>query len=263
MRRKVVILLCVFMLSFAGKSFAKGSDDALAHLNDLSDEALQLAKNGQYAEAKNVLNEFSKTFSRQSFKNKRLTMDELRVFTVTHDEAVKALTKVSAEPEEKVDACTSFRLVVDAIQSKYQPLWTQMEGPVMSSFTEVQKAAATGKRETYNEKLNLFLKQYAVIEPSLRVDLPVEKIQRLNSKIAYIDRYRDKVAGSGSGKKELEALRTDLKQLFEAMKEDEADPSLWWIMISTGSIIILTLSYVGWRKYKGQKEERHETDHMD
>lgn len=67
----------------------------------------------------------------------------------------------------------------------------------MSSFTEVQKAAATGKRETYNEKLNLFLKQYAVIEPSLRVDLPVEKIQRLDSKIAYIDRYRDKVAGSG------------------------------------------------------------------
>ena len=40
------------------------------------------------------------------------------------------------------------------------------------------------------------------------------------------------------------------------MDEDEADPSLWWVIISTGSIIILTLSYVGWRKYQGEKEIR-------
>lgn len=38
------------------------------------------------------------------------------------------------------------------------------------------------------------------------------------------------------------------------MDEDEADPSLWWVIISTGSIIIATLSYVGWRKYNGDKE---------
>jgi len=47
----------------------------------------------------------------------------------------------------------------------------------------------------------------------------------------------------------------DLKNLFENMDEDEADPSLWWVIISTGSIIILTLSYVGWRKYKGDREK--------
>lgn len=40
------------------------------------------------------------------------------------------------------------------------------------------------------------------------------------------------------------------------MEDDEADPSLWWVIISTGSIIIMTLSYVGWRKYQGDKELR-------
>jgi sporulation protein YpjB len=46
------------------------------------------------------------------------------------------------------------------------------------------------------------------------------------------------------------------------MDQDQADPSLWWVIISTGSIIIMTLSYVGWRKYKGdkdiQKDQRRE-----
>ncbi|GER66009.1 sporulation protein YpjB [Weizmannia acidilactici] len=263
MRRKVAILLCVLMLCFAGKSIAKSPAGSMARLNDLSDEALQLTKNGQYEEAKNVLREFSDEFAKQSLNDKHLTMDELRILTVTHDEAVKALTKASVQPEEKVDACTSFRLVVDALQSKYQPLWTEMEEPVMASFAEVKKAAASGNTETYNEKLNQFLKQFSVIEPSLKVDLPVEELQRLNSKISFIDKYRAEVMNGGSGAKELDALQSNLKQLFSKMKEDEADPSLWWVMISTGSIIILTLSYVGWRKYKGQKEERQQTDHVD
>ena len=56
---------------------------------------------------------------------------------------------------------------------------------------------------------------------------------------------------------ELDALQYDLKTIFENMEEDEADPSLWWVIISTGSIIILTLSYVGWKKYKGDKEAKN------
>ena len=49
-------------------------------------------------------------------------------------------------------------------------------------------------------------------------------------------------------------MKRKLQTIFEGLTEDEADPSLWWVIISTGSIIILTLSYVGWRKYKGERE---------
>ena len=45
-------------------------------------------------------------------------------------------------------------------------------------------------------------------------------------------------------------------------KKDEADPSLIWVIISTGGMIVLTLSYVGWRKYRGEKEKNrtHENE---
>jgi sporulation protein YpjB len=48
-------------------------------------------------------------------------------------------------------------------------------------------------------------------------------------------------------------MEEELKALFERVKEDEADPSLLWVMISTGSVILLSLSYAGFRKYRAEK----------
>jgi sporulation protein YpjB len=50
-------------------------------------------------------------------------------------------------------------------------------------------------------------------------------------------------------------MEEELQNLFDRIKDDEADPSLLWVMISTGSIILLSLSYTGWRKFKGEKEK--------
>ena len=57
---------------------------------------------------------------------------------------------------------------------------------------------------------------------------------------------------------ELDTLEVDLKKLFSEINEDEMDPSIWWVIAMTGSIIITTLSYVSWRKYGGQKTQKNE-----
>jgi sporulation protein YpjB len=90
----------------------------------------------------------------------------------------------------------------------------------------------------------------------MKIDVPVENIQRLDARIDFINEYQSQVVSDAKSQQELYALDTDLKNLFANMEDDEADPSLWWVIISTGSIIIMTLSYVGWRKYQGDKELR-------
>ena len=77
----------------------------------------------------------------------------------------------------------------------------------------------------------------------------------MDARIEFIDKYRPEILAENVSHMELEALEAELQLLFDEMTEDEADPSLWWVIISTGSIIILTLSYVGWRKYKGDQEK--------
>ena len=83
----------------------------------------------------------------------------------------------------------------------------------------------------------------------MKIDVPIENIQKLDARIDFINEYRSQVVNNSKSQQELEALDIDLKNLFANMEEDEADPSIWWVIISTGSIIIMTLSYVGWRKY--------------
>jgi sporulation protein YpjB len=94
-----------------------------------------------------------------------------------------------------------------------------------------------------------------MIYPSLKVDLSKETMQQLDTRIQYINQYRPEVISDGESQKELDALQNELSTIFDEMGEDDTDPSLWWVIISTGSIIIMTLSYVGWRKYKGDREK--------
>ena len=146
--------------------------------------------------------------------------------------------------------------MIDAIATSHQPLWTEMKNQIFTAFQEAREAARTGASAHFHSNFNNFMALYNVIYPSMKIDVSAENIQRIDARINFIDEYRSEVVSNVKTQQELEGLEMDLKNLFENMDEDEADPSLWWVIISTGSIIILTLSYVGWRKYQGEKDMR-------
>ncbi|MDF2636650.1 MAG: sporulation protein [Pelosinus sp.] len=225
-------------------------------LDMISDEALQMMKFHRYEDAKKLLDYFSEQFTNIYNNNHSFTMDELRIVTVSHDEAMEAAVNSSMEYEERVTKMTKFRLVVDAISTSHQPLWIEMKESILTAFQQAKEAANSGDSAHFHTNFNTFLSLYNVIYPSMKIDVSVENIQKLDARINYIDEYRSEVVNNMKSQQELEGLETDLKDLFENMDEDEADPSLWWVIISTGSIIILTLSYVGWRKFQAEKEMR-------
>lgn len=255
MKMKVIFLLFIMMLIFSNSVNAK-SATSLIKLDKAADEALQLTKLGHYAEAKNILENFSENFTELTKNGQFLSMDDMRILLVAQKEALETITNINRQPEEKINKVTSFRLVVDAMISHYQPLWTELQFPLMTAFSQVKEAVKDKNIDSYHVSLNTFLSQYELIQPSLEIDLPVNKLQRINSAISFIDKNRTKIIQDDSSFVQLETLEADLQKVFEDMSEDETDPSIWWVIISTGSIIILTLSYVGWRKYNGEKQTK-------
>jgi sporulation protein YpjB len=222
-------------------------------LDDISDEALQMVKFHRYEDAKRLLDYFSDQFTSITGKEQPLTMDEVRIIHTSHDEAVEAAVSSNMKYEERINKLTKFRLVIDAIATSHQPLWTEMEEQIMTAFHQAKDAAIKGDTAKFHTNFNSFLSLYNVIYPSMKIDVSVENIQKLDARIDFINEYRSQVVNNSKSQQELEALDTDLKNLFANMDEDEADPHIWWVIISTGSIIIMTLSYVGWRKYQGDK----------
>jgi sporulation protein YpjB len=254
MLKKILFIAIVIVFIPFSTTFADSSSK-LEKLDEISDEALQMVKIKRYDESEKLLEYFSDQFLKMTSEEKLFSMDELRIITVAHNEALGAVQDEQVSYEKKLNAATKLRLVMDAVYSYHQPLWTEMEGQIMQTFSATKQAVKDRDSDQFHQHVNKLLIQYDVIYPSLKVDVKPEKIQKLDARINYIDQYRRLVFAESSSQKELEALQTDLESIFDEMTEDESDPSLWWVIISTGSIIILTLSYVGWRKYKGDKEK--------
>ncbi|WP_078380203.1 sporulation protein YpjB [Sutcliffiella halmapala] len=256
MNGKRIIVLLLFLLLIIPTSF-----DAHSHtevqplkLNILTDDALQLVKNERYVEAHNLLDIFSDEFTKVMMEERTMTMDQIRIITIVHDQSMAAMADLTLPHEEKVRAITRLRLVVDAMTSEHQPLWTEMEGSIMATFNQLKDSVEIRDSSSYQQLYQRLLLNYNLIHPSLRMDVKPEYIQKVDAHIDYLYEYRNELLSSSQSAEELQVIEADLKALFTELKEDETDPSLIWVMISTGSIIFLTLFYVGWRKYQADKK---------
>ena len=61
----------------------------------------------------------------------------------------------------------------------------------MTVFNEVKEAALNGEKEAFHENLNSFLSLYEIVYPSMKIDVPVERIQKLDTRVHFIDHYRE------------------------------------------------------------------------
>jgi sporulation protein YpjB len=255
LKNKWFLLAAIFLLFIPMTAYAE-QRTPMEKLDEISDEALQMVKFHRYDDAKKLLDYFSDQFNSVNGTIHPLTVDEVRIVNSSHDEAMEAAVSLDMSHEQRINKLTKFRLVIDAIATRHQPLWTEMQEQIMTAFHHAKESAINGDSADFHSNFNTFLSLYNVIYPSMKIDVPVENIQRLDARIKFIDEYRSQILRDTEGQRELDKLDADLQNLFTNVEDDEADPSIWWVIISTGSIIIMTLSYVGWRKYQGEKDAK-------
>lgn len=249
-----IVAIFLSMIFFCSPIFISNAMNNLQTLDEMSDQALQLVKSNRYEEAKRLLHTFDQTFSQIVAEKILINMDEIRMVNVLLHDTIRSLEQSSSHEEMEKNA-TKLRLVVDAISSNYQPLWSEMEGTVIDAFQSFVHAVDMGDKDQLTSQLNSFLYVYDLIYPSLLLDVSPEMINKIDARVQYIKQHQDYLANK-QGKEELQALQEELQSVFDQVSEsDETDPSLWWVIISTGGIIISTLSYVGWRKYKADQEK--------
>ncbi|MBD3110407.1 sporulation protein YpjB [Bacillus sp. AGMB 02131] len=253
MVKKILILFVAFYVFIPYANIADASSD-LQKLDAKTDEILQMVKVQRYDLALKLLDSFSANFLDVTASENVFTNDEFRIVYSAYEELMQKMKDPDAEHNEKVNSATKLRLVVDAVHTDSQPLWTNMEEQMMGAFQDAIRAAGEHDEAMFESELDRLLEQYDLIYASLQVDFHPETVQMLDSKFYYIDQYRPQVYLNGVEQQELAVLKYEMQSLFDEMEEDEADPSLWWVIISTGSVIITTLSYVGWKKYRGSKE---------
>lgn len=185
-----------------------------------------------------------------------LSINELRVISASYEKALDAVENDGMSYEDRIDKVTQFRLVVDAILSEHQPLWSTMEEPIMTTFAELKTEMEKEDWAAFQHEWNRFLSLYSVIYPSLTVDVDSKNIDKIETHISAVNDKMFFEISKKTRQKHMMEIEKDLKNIFDRVKNDEADPSLLWVMFTTGSVIFIALAYTGWKKYKGEKTDK-------
>lgn len=258
---RLFIVFFLFMLPISTQ--AEMMNSRLLTLDTIAEQALQFTKAGRYEQAHALMRQFEKEYVVLQEDDRLASAEEWFVIESVFAEALQLIEQPDGKEQQCLVAMTSFRLAVNAISSTGTPLWTQMEEPVMSSLQELKQSSAQLDTMQFHETLNVFLSNYEMLKPSLQVDVAATQLQLLDERVRYVDHYRDDILATRSETEEVEQLEKEVQAIFYGKtKEEVIQPSLGWVISMTGGIIITTLSYVGWRKYKGQKEEtRNKPNH--
>lgn len=247
MKVRLTLFLIIFMFLNPIQFYADSSEK-WAYLDEVSDQILQMTKHEDYEKAKKLMEHFNYELETEK-SEKILTMSQLRILNVSYDKAYEAFNTPDLSHEEKVQKALQFRLVVDAIHSIYQPLWTDMEQTVMGSFYDMKESLLEDEQLGDVHSINEFLNLLNVIYPSLVIDLSPEQVSKLESHISFLEQYRN--SSNAVEVNHLNMMEHDLNILFSTLHMDQKDPSFVLVMASIASLILITLFYVGWRKYRG------------
>lgn len=253
----ITFILFAAMLVFPNIAHAAdpGATKTWDKLTETSGQVLQLVREKKYSEAKQLLEYFEKQFH-GSKKDLHLSMKDLRILTTTHDHAMRAVTNVSASHDTRVTIVTQFFLVVDALYSENQPLWLSTKNQLFTPFNKMKQAAAQKNDRQFQFYLNQFLAKYEMIHPALNVDLKDPLIGKLDSEVQYLMNHRIDFFSDPNDMKHLNRMEKDFNALYNGTLQNSMEPTLPWVIISIGGIIVLALFYSGWQKYKAEKREK-------
>ncbi|WP_347549866.1 sporulation protein YpjB [Pseudalkalibacillus hwajinpoensis] len=244
-------LLLLFLLLALPVNVYGTETDVKQVWNDIAADVLEFGKQENFEQAKTMLEQFSDVFPGD--QGNELTSTELRIILNAQERALRAVTSVDKAADQRIQALTEFRLAVDALVAEKQPMWRQTDSKLLPLIKEMAAAIKHGDSDVYETSKQRFIGTYSIIRPAMAIDLSTETQARLDSHIAFIEQY-----ASSDDKKlvgQLETMHDDFEKAYHSTRNED-ETSLLWLISSIGGMITVTLLYVIYRKYRGEKEEK-------
>ncbi|WFE12639.1 sporulation protein YpjB [Bacillus atrophaeus] len=262
MKRKLTICLLLALIFYIGNAKAE-ERGSLEELNELSDMVFQMTRQSQYDEALQVLGYFEKKLkaAEKSPANQSLSGAQIRQITLGYNDMERSLKQTDTSDSEKMRAAAQFRMLIDAVKNQSDPLWGSLEKPIMETFSALKKEVRENGKTNFHEKWNEFISLYDLIYPSLTMDISIDQLDDVGKHIDMIEQEAFHHMTVSTKLERLSLLQKDLKSVFDRVEKDDADPSLLWVILTTGGIIITALTYVGYRKYRAEKNKLKKRDY--
>lgn len=252
-----IIFLIMLSLPYIGEANQSSDEEPNKEwnkLNELAEQVLYLSQKNEFEAAKKQLGHLSNFFLSLNTGDFVQRIEQVQVLTETIIQAEEAFNRVSPNSEEIEHKLLKLRLVIDAVSHKRQPLWLNYYPTIVQTMDELYAAAKDERRDSFYHYINQLANQHEFIRPALVISHDGQTVEKIDSKMKFLMTKRSELWQDNKNRLAfIEGMEGDWKRLFYQADEEN---SLSFIYLTVGMAVLIcsVLTYVAWRKYKGEKE---------
>ncbi|MDL4840817.1 sporulation protein YpjB [Aquibacillus rhizosphaerae] len=253
LQRTPIILLSIL---FLGITWSTGSpfihNKVVAHHTEIEDTLYQYDRyvaEERYETASIFLSQHKQELA-QLFANQSADIEEELVSLLELNTTI--INDESFPKQYKSNQAQSLLLAVDSIQNQNDPIWLKWKSNLESTLSNYLDS-----EQVTEQQVEKIMTEYQIIQPALRVALDEEQYNELATSYEQL-RESETVTGDSA---QLKAVFRQT-QLLDISTDSGSQTGKWnfiWMMSVVGGFITLTLSYVTWKKYKGEKKSEKQT----
>lgn len=258
----LTILVYIFIFTFSTQMISYANDinnedekyQKWQQVNQIAEEVLFLVQKNEFEASRKQLNQLSSYFLSLETGNYVDRVEQAQILIDAIIQAKESLNAVKLDPDQAHKKVLRMRLALDAVSHKKQPLWLNYYPTIVNTMDELMYAVKENNRDAFYYHLNSLAEEYEFVRPSLVISHQLGITEKLDSQIKYIMNQRQNVWDNQERALNLlESLDKDWKVAF-FQKNEQSSQSFIFLMVGVGTLICSVLSYVAWRKYKGEKE---------
>ncbi|SDL67049.1 sporulation protein YpjB [Sediminibacillus halophilus] len=222
----------------------------LAHHQDVHSSIYQYVRFVQeerYKEAETLLQHHSQEFS--EYASEHADAEEANVVAAVLERNLQAVAIPKDKDSQLYTHAMALLLVFDALKNEQEPLWMTWKQELQN---EIEHLSISNK-ELAMQDINRLKTHWNILEPALKLAADEEDYIQTSASIRYL------LASMDSPRwQEQMITASDQLQQIEAGNDDKLKRSLTLIFMvaAVGGFIIITLSYVAWKKYKGERNKQ-------
>lgn len=247
----LLVIVCLVIFSHFPREVVASETDHKKLLTNVY-TFLQYVEEGRYQSADVLLGKIERMTKTQHIGRSIVFTNE--VLDPLFEEVHSVLLDDQSTDKEKFQVSLSMVLAFDALLNEEDPLWQEWTSYLAN---EIDKTLQTGTSNT-NSVQDLY-GIYVHLLPAFRVSLDENMLKTMDTNQEMFFTNMDQ-RNMNEVHEVLVTLSKDLRQLKEkdgkeTNKSLTEEPAFIWLLWSVGGLIVVTLFYVAWRKYKGERDK--------
>ncbi|MBO8162976.1 MAG: sporulation protein [Brevibacillus sp.] len=230
----------------------------MQQLDKLAEDFYQSTKQGDVERSRQQIDKIAELFPNITLPV-TIRIESLNAVTQSILAAKQMFASPRVNEERLLWHATQVRIAIDALHHLHQPLWKQYQSSYMNQLHHLMEAAVQQDLNQFRAQFDENYYLYLVIRPGMGIHVKDQQMNTIDSAYDSVIRALRHTAP------DWQVIRDGLRQLSAAMQaafggEERTamggpyvPASPYMLIFSVTAAVVLTLTYVGWKKYRAEQ----------